>query len=227
LDFDEMIMKQSPESFVDDILINAFNIDTAICGFNFTYGHKAGGTAETLKADGLVKNFSVHVMNPVTVNDQVVSSTLIRGSIEAGHVDEAAEFLGRPYTVKGEVLHGNQLGRTMGFPTCNILMDEGMVAPANGVYVTRCMVDGVWYPGVTNVGHKPTIGHYEKNVETNILDFDQMIYGKTVCVEFFEKIRDEKKFSSLDELKDEIGRNKEYARNFHEKMKIISVDTDI
>ena len=225
LDFDERIMKQSPDSFVDDILIDAFNIDTAICGFNFTYGHKAGGTAETLKEDGIKKGFDVRVMKPVTVNDQIVSSTLIRSCIEAGHVDEALEFLGRPYTVKGTVLHGNELGRTMGFPTCNILMDESMVAPLNGVYVTRCSVDGVWYPGGTNVGHKPTVGEYEKNVETNILDFDKMIYDKEIIVEFYEKIRDEKKFSGIDELKAEIGRNKEYARNFHKNNGTLAIDT--
>ena len=225
LDFDDAIMKQTPESFVDDNLLGAFNMDTAICGFNFTYGYKAGGTAETLKAESIAKNFDVHVMNPVTLNDQVVSSTLIRGRIEAGHVDEALQFLGRPYCVKGEVLHGNQLGRTMGFPTCNILVDDAMVAPANGVYVTRCMVDGQWYPAVTNVGHKPTVGNYEKNVETNILDFDSNIYGKEICVEFYEKIRDEKKFETLDELIAEIGRNKDYARNFHKNMKAIGIDT--
>jgi len=225
LDFDETIMKQSPESFVDDILIDAFNIDTAICGFNFTYGHKAGGTAESLKADGVKKGFDVHVMNPVTVKDQIVSSTLIRNCIEAGHVDEASEFLGRPYRVKGTVLKGNQLGRTMGFPTCNILMDDTMVAPLNGVYVTRCMVDGVWYPGVTNVGTKPTVGDYEKNVETNLFDFDQIVYGKDICVEFFEKIRDEKKFSGIEELQAEIGRNKEYAAKYHENNDTLAIDT--
>ncbi len=217
LDFDDAMMKQSPESFVDDILISAFNVDTAICGFNFTYGHKAGGNAETLKAEGAQKNFDVQVMNPVTVNGQVVSSTLIRANVEAGQVDVAAEYLGRPYCVRGVVLKGNQLGRVMGFPTCNIVMDETMVAPSNGVYVTRCLVDSTWYPSVTNVGNKPTVGNYDKNIETNILNFDRDIYGQDICVEFLEKIRDEIKFEGLEDLKSEIGRNKAYAREYHAK----------
>jgi riboflavin kinase/FMN adenylyltransferase len=210
----EEIMKLSPESFVDDILIKKFNIDTAVCGFNFTYGYRAAGNADMLggMADG---RFDVSVVDPVTVNGEVVSSTLIREKIINGDVEAVPELLGRNFTIRGTVIHGNEIGRTIGFPTCNIVIDETMAALPNGVYMTYCYVDGTKHCSITNVGNKPTVGDFGKNIETNIFNFNKDIYGKKITVEFIRKIRDEKKFDSLDALKQQIHNDSVQVREYH------------
>lgn len=215
IDFDENIMRQQPEDFIEDMLIKAFNADTAICGFNFTYGFRAMGNSETLKASAGKKGFNVQVMAPVLENGTVVSSTLIRKKIEKGSFEEAEALLGRKYSIRGEVIYGNQIGRTIGFPTCNIVIDDAMVSPPNGVYVTKCHVKEKCYNSITNVGNKPTVGTYGKNIETNILGFNEDIYGCRITVEFLKKTRDEKKFSGIDELKKQIKTDVEYAKAYH------------
>lgn len=214
IDFDEIMMKQEPSDFVNDVLIGKFNIDTAVCGFNFTYGHKAAGTSDMLK-EMAAGRFNVSVVDPVKVDGSVVSSTLIREKIMDGDVEAVEKLLGRSFTIKGVVIQGNQIGRTIGFPTCNIVIDETMATLPNGVYMTYCYVGENKYCSITNVGNKPTIGEYGKNIETNIFDFNQDIYGKRITVEFLKKIRDERKFSSLDELKDQINYDSLLVRGFH------------
>ena len=139
-------------------------------------------------------------MPAVTVDGDVVSSTLIRGLIMAGEMDECSKFLGRNYDIGGEVVVGNRLGKRIGFPTSNIMIDESMVTPPNGVYITYCIYNGVRYPSVTNVGIKPTIGTFKKNMETHIFNFDKELYGKMIKVEFIKKTRDEVKFGGIEEL---------------------------
>lgn len=127
-------------------------------------------------------------------------------------------YMGRNYAIGGEVVVGNRLGRKLGFPTSNLVIDPAMVTPPNGVYVTYCTYNGVRYPSVTNVGIKPTIGHYHKNVETHIFNFDKELYGKKIIVEFLKKTRDEVKFDSIDELSEQIVRDCREAREFHDKI---------
>lgn len=216
LDF-ELLKEQSPEDFVDQILIGAFHIDTAVCGFNFTYGYRAEGTPHLLVEDAARKGFQVSVVDPVMIRGQVVSSTLIREKILCGELEAASEMLGRTYSIRGTIVRGNQIGRTIGFPTCNITVDAAMVAPPNGVYVTRARIDDRIFDSMTNIGRKPTVGEYETNIETNILEFHEDVYGKMIRVEFICKIRDEKKFSGLEELKKQIGRDRQYAIRFHQE----------
>ena len=210
----EEIMKLSPQDFVDKVLIERFRIDTAVCGFNFTYGYKAAGTADMLRgmAAGRV---DVAVVDPVKVNGQVVSSTLIREKIMNGDVEAVPELLGRNFTIRGTVIHGNEIGRTIGFPTCNIGIDESMAALPNGVDMTYCYVEGVKYCSITNVGNKPTIGEYGKNIETNIFNFNENIYDKKITVEFLKKIRDEQKFDDLEALKKQIHDDSVLVRKEH------------
>lgn len=208
------IMNLSPRDFVDRILIDTFCIDTAVCGFNFTYGFKAAGTADML--EGLAAGrFGVSVVDPVMVDGDVVSSTLIREKIFAGDVEAVPQLLGRNFTIRGVVIHGNEVGRTIGFPTCNIVIDETMAALPNGVYMTYCYVEGERFCSITNVGNKPTVGEYAKNIETNIYDFDRDIYDKRITVEFIRKIRDEKKFSGLEELTSQIRTDSDLVRKYH------------
>jgi riboflavin kinase/FMN adenylyltransferase len=125
--------------------------------------------------------------------------------------------MGRNYSIGGEVAVGNRLGKTIGFPTSNLEVDETMASPANGVYITYCAYDGKRYPSVTNVGVKPTVGSFQKNMETHIFNFDKELYGKKIRIEFLKKMREEKKFENLDELAKQITRDCVEAKGYHRK----------
>ncbi len=213
VDFNDYIMSRTPEAFVDDILVKKFQMKVAVCGFNFTYGFKAAGTPESLIDYTEDREIEVHVIDPIKVGDDVVSSTLIRELIAQGKMERVRELMGREYMIRGEIVQGNKIGGAiLGFPTCNTVLDENMVPPLKGAYVTKSIIDGVEYPSMTNVGNKPTIGEYQTNIETHIFDFDQDVYGKQIEVFFVKMIRREKKFSGLDELKAQLGRDCREAR---------------
>jgi riboflavin kinase/FMN adenylyltransferase len=125
--------------------------------------------------------------------------------------------MGRHYTVGGEVVVGNKLGNKIGFPTSNLIVDDSMVSPANGVYITYCTYNGKRYPSVTNVGVKPTVGEFHKNMETHIFNFDKELYGKTIRVEFIKKMRNEKKFKNMDDLARQITKDCIMAKDYHRK----------
>lgn len=213
--FTPEILKMSPEEFIDKLLVEKFKIREAYCGFNYHFGHKAAGNPEILMREGMKKGFGIHVQEPFMIDDIVVSSTYIRQLIEEGRMEECAKFMGRLYSIGGEVVVGNKLGRTIGFPTSNIMIDETMASPSNGVYITYCNYNGVKYPSITNVGVKPTIGTYNKNVETHIFNFDKELYGKDIKVEFVKKTRPEMKFSSVEELSSQIKNDCIAAKAYH------------
>jgi len=209
------IAKMEPISFIDDILVDKLNIREAFCGFNYRFGYKAGGNPDILRMEGLKKGFNVNEIAPVTVEGDVVSSTLIRGLIRSGDVDQCKKYLGRNYSIGGEVVVGNKLGRTIGFPTSNITIDENMVTPPNGVYITYVIYNGEKYPSITNVGVKPTIGTFKKNMETHIFNFNSELYGKHIQVEFLKMTREEVKFSGMGELAEQIVKDCEDAKTYH------------
>ena len=202
--FTKEVMSMSPERFVKEILVDAFRIREAYCGFNYSFGYKAQGTSEVLMHEGLKHGFGIHVQEPYMIDGIVVSSTYIRQLISEGRMEECTRFMGRMYSIGGEVVVGNKLGRTIGFPTSNVMIDESMASPPNGVYITYCSYNGVKYPSITNVGVKPTIGTYSKNVETHIFNFDKELYGKQIRVEFVKQTREERKFSGIEELSRQI-----------------------
>jgi riboflavin kinase/FMN adenylyltransferase len=193
------------------------NMQYGLCGFNYHFGNKALGTTKDLQNMSSEMGFEIEVVSPVLIDGVVVSSTLIRDLITSGKVDLCLKYLGRPYTVNGEVVVGNQLGKTLGFPTSNLLIDDNMVSPANGVYLTWCTYNGVTYPSITNVGNKPTIGEFTKNVETHIFDFDRELYGKRIHVDFLVKTRDEMKFGSVKELSAQIKKDCVAAKAYFSK----------
>jgi riboflavin kinase/FMN adenylyltransferase len=215
IQFTEEILNTEPEDFVKKILVDKCNIAEAFCGFNYRFGYNAHGDVKTLKKCGKSFGFAVNTIPPVIIDGEVVSSTLIRSLIKSGEVDECYKYLGRYYDIGGEVVIGNRLGKSIGFPTSNICIDENMVTPPNGVYVTYCIYNKTVYPSVTNVGVKPTIGYYKKNVETHIFNFDKELYGKYIKVEFLKMMRDEVKFNSIEELVAQITRDCESAKDFH------------
>lgn len=219
LPFDQKIRTMEPMDFIDEILLGKFNMKQAYCGFNYRFGYKAGGTPEVLMREGIKKGFGIHVLEPFRIDGQLVSSTFIRSLIAEGKVDQCMKYMGRNYAIGGEVVVGNRIGRTIGFPTSNLIIDESMVTPSNGVYVTYCIYNGTPYPSITNVGVKPTIGDYKKNVETHIFNFNKELYGKTIRVEFLEKTRDERKFTSVEELSKQITRDCIMAKDYHRRTK--------
>jgi len=204
----------SPKEFAD-MLKNKYNAAALICGFHYRFGKFAKGDATLLKRLATERGISFHKVEPVTVDNMLVSSTLIRGFIAEGNVEKAWEFLGRPFCVEAPVVEGKHLGRTLGFPTVNQRFEKNSVVPACGVYITNVYVDGVRYGGVSNVGLRPTVENTKEcNIETNILDFDKDIYGKTVRVEFIKMLRKEKKFSDINQLAKAVSEDRETAISF-------------
>jgi len=213
--FDSHIQHLDAFDFINKILLIKLRMHEAYCGFNYKFGHKASGDIEVLMKESVRKQFGIHVLEPVKIDGIVVSSSLIREIVECGDVDKCMTFMGRHYAVGGEVIVGNRLGSTIGFPTLNIVIDDSMVSPSNGVYITYCTYNGKKYPSVTNVGVKPTVGEFQKNMETHIFNFGKELYGKTIRVEFIKKMRDEKKFDSIDELAKQITKDCVAAKDYH------------
>ena len=217
------ICVMEPVRYIEDLLFTAFRAQEIFCGFNYTFGHKAGGNVGLLQEECEKHGRCAHVLDPVMVDGRIVSSTLIRTYIAEGKIEACDACLGRPYALNGTVVHGNEIGRTIGFPTCNLLVDETMVTPPNGVYVTNCIIrreqDGrvkeEKHPAVTNIGVKPTIGTFAKNVETHIFDFEEDLYGKDIRVEFLKMTRPEVRFDGLEALKEQIARDCAQARAYH------------
>ena len=213
--FTEEILNMSPLDFIEKILVEKFNIREAYCGFNYRFVYRAQGNPEVLMKEGIKRGFGIHVQEPFEIDGIVVSSTYIRKLIQEGRMEECTRFMGRMYSISGEIVKGNMLGRTIGFPTCNITVDNTMVTPPNGVYITMCTIDGIRHPGVTNVGVKPTVGTYEKNIETHVFNFDEDVYGKTISVDFIRHTRGEKKFEDIEALKSQIASDCIQAKAYH------------
>ncbi|MGN0659267.1 MAG: bifunctional riboflavin kinase/FAD synthetase [Emergencia sp.] len=218
IEFTREIMTMPPEIFIRELLVEKFNTKAAFCGFNYHFGFKAQGNPDVLREAGSRYGFDVTEMAPYKIRGDIVSSSLIRTLIASGQVEKCMTYMGRHYAIGGEVVVGNRLGKKLGFPTSNLVIDPSMVTPPNGVYVTYCTYNGVRYPSVTNVGIKPTIGHYSKNVETHIFNFERELYGKKIKVEFLKKTRDEVKFDNVRELSEQIVRDCRQAKAFHEKI---------
>lgn len=174
-------------------------------GGNFALGYRREGDVPFLRAFGQEKGYTVELVNDiVTWQDEPVSSSRIRRHLQAGEIEAANGCLGRPYRLRGIVVRGDQRGRTIGFPTANTAYWDEQVIPANGVYATTAWVGPTPYRAATNVGVRPTVDGLHLTVEAHLLDFDDDLYDQELCLEFLARIRPEKKFSGLDELKAQI-----------------------
>jgi riboflavin kinase / FMN adenylyltransferase len=212
--FDLDLSRKSPEEFVRDVLIGEIGASVVVVGQNFRFGHRAIGHVEDLGR--LMKEMGGEAVAVEVrgVGEQAsISSTRIRSLISEGRVEEAAGLLGRPYVLRGEVVVGDRRGRTIGFPTANVRPDAEAVVPARGVYAGFVVVGAKRCAACTNVGVAPTFGRAESRVEAFLLDFDGDLYGLVVDVGFTRRIRGEKKFSGIDELKAQIQRDVEDARS--------------
>lgn len=212
LEFNMEMARLAPEEFVKTHLLDGLNMKEMIIGYDYHLGKGRAGNFETLTKLGHKHGFTVDRLDPVSVEDAIVSSTRIRDLVQAGQVWNARPLLGRFYQVKGEVVHGmNRGGRLLGFPTANLkLVDE--LFPKPGVYAIWVEVDGQVQMGVANIGKNPTFGNDALSVEAHIIDFDGDLYGRDIRVHFVQRIRDEKKFNGIDELKDRITKDVDLGR---------------
>ena len=208
--FDEYMTKISGYDFVKDILIDELGAKKIIVGHDFTFARNKEGNIDLLKELSKKNGFLLEIVNPVKIDDIRISSSYIRKLILDGKVEDARKYLGRNYKLSGEVIHSKKLGRTIGFPTANISIDENIIIPKVGIYATKVYVNGTIYYGATNVGYNPTVNGNKLSIETNILEFNDDIYGKIITIEFLERIRDEKKFNGIEELKEQLQKDTKY-----------------
>ena len=211
--FDQAMMTMSWEDFITS-LVEDYGAVHLVAGHDYRFGYRNGGTPELLRSRCAQLGLGCDIIPKVDYDGITVSSTYIRTLVEAGDVERAAEFLGHPHCLSQTVTHGRRLGRTIGVPTVNLTPPPSVLVPSHGVYVTRvCLPDGSSYPGVTNVGTRPTVSaDGAVFVETFLLDYDGDLYGRRIRLDFRRRLRDEQRFASLDELKAQIGRDIEAAR---------------
>lgn len=212
VEFNDSFSRVSPQNFVCGMLL-PLQVHTAVVGFDFRYGYRGEGHAGMLRE--LSENsLNVSTVPPFLIDGEKVSSSGIRKALQEGEIELANRWLGRTYTLKGTVMHGEKRGRQLGFPTANLKLEEHYVVPASGVYAIRASHNGVKYTGVMNVGVKPTF-HNDGKVfwlEAHLFDFSGDLYDESLSVELVHYIRPERKFGSLDELIAQIGRDAETAK---------------
>ena len=188
-----------------------------VCGDDFRFGRRNEGNVAGLVKFCEDRGLPCAIVPEQTVDGKRISSTYIRSQIECGDMETAKRFLGHPHIVSGVVVPGKQLGRTLGIPTANILLEEGLVVPKFGVYACRVEIDGGSYAAVANVGTRPTVGGHRVTVEPWILGFDGDLYGKTLTLEFHKFLRSERKFDSLEELREQIRKDAAETEEFFQK----------
>lgn len=212
LRYDDALRRQTADQFMN-ALCDRIVLRELWVGPDFRLGYRARGTIAVLREIGKRRGFEVHAVDPVLVGDAPVSATRIRELLQAGHVDDVAALLGRHFAVVGPVVRGDQRGRAIGFPTANVAVEAYHILPADGVYACRVtLMDGIEHPAVTNVGVRPTFGLLQRTVEAHLLDWDGDLYGQQIRVAFVRRIRGEQKFSGIDELRAQIGRDAQRAR---------------
>lgn len=197
--FTQDISKITAKDFISEILVGKLRVRHLIIGPDFSFGRKREGNAELLRTLGKAYDFETSVIGPAYVDGEIVSSTAIRNLLKAGDAKKAARFLGYNYYIEGEVTEGEKRGRQIGYPTANLDTDWEML-PKTGVYATRACIDDRKLDSITNIGYRPTFGSSRLLIETHIFDFNSDIYRKRLRIEFVERIRDEKRFESVDAL---------------------------
>jgi len=211
--FDKQFAATEPEDFVQQLVKHSKPLREICVGHEWAFGKNRRGNLELLEKLGARFDFGVVGIPPVTVNGEIVSSTTIRRAVEAGDLRKAAAMLGREYTILGTVVRGDDLGKKIGFPTANLSAHNEQFPP-NGVYFAQATLDGVIYPGVVNLGYRPTVSSEKDRVlEIHLFDFDRDIYGSDLEVRFVRYLRPEKKFESVDMLARQIALDVKQARD--------------
>jgi riboflavin kinase/FMN adenylyltransferase len=212
LPFTAQFADLSPETFVASVLVEKLAVAVVVVGYDFRYGKKGRGDAASLEAAGRAHGFFVETVGAVTIDGEKVGSNRIRKLVADGSVAAAARLLGRPFALEGTVVKAWGRGRGIGYPTANLKTRYSLI-PKDGVYVTEAAFDGNTRGGLTNIGHNPTFGEGQgRSIETFILDFEGDLYGRKVRLSFLDRIRDDMKFASVDELKARIAQDVEAGR---------------
>lgn len=216
--FDTEFADQNAEEFLRDIVHERLQAREVYLGKGFAFGKNRGGNIELLKEMSERLGFFADEVEEITLRGQRISSSKIRQLLAEGKVNLARRMLGRPYGVEGQIVRGDQRGRTIGFPTAN-LKPHNRVIPKYGVYATANLIDGVWRRSITNVGVRPTFEDVkEPSIESYIFDFDGDLYGDVLRVRFLYRIRDERKFGGIDELKDQIQKDTQNALDYFKRL---------
>ena len=210
--FDENFSKIRAKEFVEEILVKKLKIKHIIIGYDHRFGKDREASVEDLKKFGLNYMFTVEEIAAQEIHSIAISSTKIRNAILKGEIKKCNEYLGRNFMLTGEVVHGDGLGKKINFPTANIeIIDTYKIIPKNGVYLVKTIINSEIYFGMMNIGVRPTIGGKNKSLEIHFFNFKDNIYNKTISVEIICKIRDEEKFSSIDELKIQLKKDEQFC----------------
>ena len=210
--FDENFSKIRAKEFVEEILVKKLKIKHIIIGYNHRFGKDREASVDDLKKFGLNYMFTVEEIAAQEIHSIAISSTKIRNAILKGEIKKCNEYLGRNFMLTGEVVHGDGLGKKINFPTANIEIPETYkIIPKNGVYLVKAIINSEIYFGMMNIGVRPTIGGENKSLEIHFFNFKDNIYNKTISVEIICKIRDEEKFSSIDELKIQLKKDEQFC----------------
>lgn len=210
--FDKVFAEQSPEAYISDFLVKHFHPHTIIIGYDHRFGKNREGDYRLLEANAELNKYRVKEIPEHVLRNVTISSTKVRTALLEGDIETAANYLGYQYFFSGTVIMGNQLGRTIGYPTANIhIENREKLVPANGVYAVQVALDNDVYGGMMNIGVRPTVDGVNRVIEVNIFDFDEMIYGKSLKITMVKQLRDEIKFAGLDALKVQLASDKKNA----------------
>ncbi|MBQ7766955.1 MAG: bifunctional riboflavin kinase/FAD synthetase [Lachnospiraceae bacterium] len=213
--FDAETAGTDAEVFLKEVLLKQMNMQVLVAGDDLSFGKNGTGNVEFIKEKSMELDFKFCACPKLHINAEEVSATLVRENVVSGNMEKCYELLGRNYRVEGTVCKGNQLGRTFGVPTCNIITPKEKLLPPNGVYFTRVTLQGETYYGVTNVGTKPTVsGDDIVGIETYIIAFEREVYGERLSLDFIHFHRTEHKFKSLEHLKMQLGNDITMAKEY-------------
>lgn len=213
VNFTKEFSRQTSVEFIENLIIDKIGAKEIVIGYDHKFGKDRGGDESTFRRLADKHNFELTVVSAKTINDEIVSSTKIRHALINGDLDKVNSYLNRNYFIFGKVVKGAGRGKTLGFPTANIqLFDEKKLIPKTGVYAVRCLIAGKTVFGVMNIGVRPTFENLDEPViEVHLFDFNKDIYGESIELELLKRIRDEKKYSSKEELVNQIEKDKKHA----------------
>ena len=213
--FDKAFSQLTAEDFVKQVLVDKFNIHKIIIGHDHRFGKNRTANIDDLISFGEKYGFEVEQISAEEIEEVAISSTKIRNALLEGNIKLANQYLGYNYTINGIVIKGNQLGRTIGFPTANIeIKEDYKLIPLNGVYIVKALINNQIVFGMMNIGTKPTVGGTSQSIEVHLFDFNDDIYDKTIEISFLERIRDEQKFESIEFLKKQLSDDKLQSLKF-------------
>ncbi|WP_327019245.1 bifunctional riboflavin kinase/FAD synthetase [Croceibacter atlanticus] len=217
--FTKEFSRLTAQQFVEDILVNQLKAKKIIIGYDHRFGRNRTADISTLKDFGEQYGFVVEEITKQDVDDVAVSSTKIRTALQKGQIEKANAFLGQPYMLTGTIVKGKGIGKTLGYPTANIQIEEAYkLIPKNGVYIVKTNFKGITYFGMMNIGTNPTVGGKSQTIETYFFNMDTDLYGSKMTIQMLKRIRDEKKFASVDQLIEAMQNDEKISINYIETL---------